>query len=207
MTSPAPPGYRNGGIRRVTVLGSTGSIGQSTLSIVEQFPERYSVAALAAGRNVDEAFAQAVRWRPQVVSMATEELAAELASRLLKAGASVIKVVHGTQGTVTCSTLPEVDFVVSAIVGVSGLEATHAAILAGKPVGGMMQMTDDIFPAEVPPHWGVCFAVADCDDTVAKARALGATVTNAPMDMPIGRFAGLIDPQGASFTVMQPAQS
>jgi 1-deoxy-D-xylulose-5-phosphate reductoisomerase len=122
-------------LKKLAILGSTGSIGQSTLSIVEQFPERYSVAALAAGRNVDEAFAQTVRWRPQVVSLATEELAAELTSRLLKAGASGIRVVHGTQGTVACSTLPEVDFVVSAIVGVSGLEATHAAILAGKPVG------------------------------------------------------------------------
>ena len=69
----------------------------------------------------------------------------------------------------------------------------------------MMQMTDEYFPAEIPPHWGVCFAVADCDATVAKARELGATVTNEPMDMPIGRFAGLIDPQGASFTVMAAA--
>ncbi len=77
--------------------------------------------------------------------------------------------------------------------------------LDGKPVGGMMQMTDEYFPAEIPPHWGVCFAVADCDATVAKARELGATVTNEPMDMPIGRFAGLIDLQGASFTVMQAA--
>lgn len=75
--------------------------------------------------------------------------------------------------------------------------------LAGKPVGGMMQMSDETFPAEVPPHWGVCFAVADCDATVAKARDLGATVTVEPVQMPIGRFAGLIDPQGASFTVMQ----
>ena len=55
-------------MKRLAILGSTGSIGQSTLSIVEQFPERYSVAALAAGRNMDEAFAQAVRWRPRVVS-------------------------------------------------------------------------------------------------------------------------------------------
>jgi uncharacterized protein len=77
--------------------------------------------------------------------------------------------------------------------------------VGGKQVGGMMQMTDEYFPAEIPPHWGVCFAVADCDGVVAKARELGATVTNEPMDMPIGRFAGLIDPQGASFTVMQPA--
>ncbi|MGH2833963.1 MAG: VOC family protein [Solirubrobacteraceae bacterium] len=56
------------------------------------------------------------------------------------------------------------------------------------------------------PHWGVCFAVADCDATAAKARELGATVTNEPVSMPIGRFAGLIDPQGASFTVMQAAE-
>jgi 1-deoxy-D-xylulose-5-phosphate reductoisomerase len=122
-------------LKRLAILGSTGSIGQSTLSIVEQFPERYSVAALAAGRNVDEAFAQAKRWRPRIVSMATEELAGKLAGRLREESISGIDVVHGTEGTVACSTLPEADFVVSAIVGVAGLEATHAAILAGKPVG------------------------------------------------------------------------
>jgi uncharacterized protein len=76
----------------------------------------------------------------------------------------------------------------------------------GQPVGGMMQMTDDFFPPEVPPHWGVCFAVADCDATVAKAREHGATITYEPMDMSLGRFAGMIDPQGASFTVMKLAQ-
>ena len=122
-------------LKRLAILGSTGSIGQSTLSIVEQFPDRYSVASLAAGRNVDEAFAQAVRWRPKIVSLATEELASQLCSRLTKAGIAGIEVVHGSEGTVACSTLPEADFVVSAIVGVAGLEATHAAILAGKPVG------------------------------------------------------------------------
>jgi predicted enzyme related to lactoylglutathione lyase len=73
----------------------------------------------------------------------------------------------------------------------------------GNAVGGMMQMTDEWFPPEVPSHWGVCFAVADCDATTERARALGATVTSEPMDMPIGRFAGFVDPQGASFTVMR----
>ncbi len=122
-------------MKRLAILGSTGSIGQSTLSIVEQFPDRYSVATLAAGRNVDEAFQQAVRWRPRMVSLATEELASQLAARLCDAGITGIEVVHGAQGTVVCSTHIEADFVVSAIVGVAGLEATHAAILAGKPVG------------------------------------------------------------------------
>jgi 1-deoxy-D-xylulose-5-phosphate reductoisomerase len=122
-------------LKRLAILGSTGSIGQSTLSIVEQFPDRYAVAALAAGRNLDEAFAQTARWRPQVVSLATEELAGALEARLNQAGVTGVEVVHGTEGTVACATLPEADFVVSAIVGVAGLEATHAAILAGKPVG------------------------------------------------------------------------
>jgi len=76
-------------------------------------------------------------------------------------------------------------------------------LLGDHPVAGMMQMTDEYFPPEVPPHWNVCFAVADADATVAKARELGATIIQEPMDMPIGRFAGLIDPQGAAFTVMQ----
>ena len=122
-------------MKKLAILGSTGSIGTSTLSIVEQFPDRYSVAALAAGRNLDVATAQALRWRPRLVSMATEELAGELGKRLKEKGVTGVEVVYGTAGTVACSTLPEADFVVSAIVGVSGLEATHAAILAGKPIG------------------------------------------------------------------------
>ena len=81
-------------LKRLAILGSTGSIGQSTLSIVEQFPDRYSVATLAAGRNLDEALAQTVRWRPKMVSLATEELAARLEIRLRDAGVSGIEVVQ-----------------------------------------------------------------------------------------------------------------
>jgi predicted enzyme related to lactoylglutathione lyase len=77
--------------------------------------------------------------------------------------------------------------------------------LDGKPVGGMMEIDDEHFPAGLQPHWSVCFAVADCDGIVARARELGATISSEPMDMPIGRFAGLVDPQGAAFTVMQMA--
>lgn len=74
--------------------------------------------------------------------------------------------------------------------------------LSDRPVGGMMEMGEQ-FPSEVPAHWSVCFAVGDCDATVAKARELGATITSGPMDMPIGRFASMIDPQGAPLSVMQ----
>jgi len=122
-------------LKQIAILGSTGSIGQSTLSIIESFPERFAVASLAAGRNLGAVFDQCVRWRPRVVSVATEELAGDLIQRLKAAGVSGIEVVYGTEGTVRVATLPEVDFVVSAIVGVAGLEATYAAVEAGKAIG------------------------------------------------------------------------
>ncbi len=121
-------------MKNIAILGSTGSIGRSTLSIVASYPERYAVASLAAGRNVEAVFEQCVRWRPRVVSLATEELAGELAARLRGAGVNS-EVVWGAAGTVRVATLPEVDFVVSAIVGVAGLEATYAAVEAGKTIG------------------------------------------------------------------------
>jgi len=122
-------------LKKIAILGSTGSIGQSTLSIIEKFPNRFAVSSLAAGRNLDAAFAQCQRWRPRLVSMATEELAGALALRLKQARVTGIEIVHGTAGTVKVATLPEAGFVVSAIVGVAGLEATYAAVNAGKPVG------------------------------------------------------------------------
>lgn len=77
--------------------------------------------------------------------------------------------------------------------------------LGGRGIGGMMQMREGMFPPGTPPHWSVCFAVADADATVARAREHGGEGAAEPMDMPIGRFAALIDPQGASFAIMQPA--
>ena len=122
-------------MKKIAILGSTGSIGQSTLSICESFPERYQPVALAAGRNLDVAFAQCLRWKPRVVSLASEELSSALARRLREAGHSGTEVAHGPAGTVSVATLPEVEFVVSAIVGVAGLEATYAAVCAGKTIG------------------------------------------------------------------------
>jgi 1-deoxy-D-xylulose-5-phosphate reductoisomerase len=121
-------------VKKIALLGSTGSIGQSTLSICESHPERFHPIAFAAGSNVDAAFSQCVRWRPQLISLVTEELAAQLATRLKEADITT-EVVYGAAGSVRVATLPEVDFVVSAIVGVAGLEATYAAVLAGKTIG------------------------------------------------------------------------
>jgi 1-deoxy-D-xylulose-5-phosphate reductoisomerase len=121
-------------VKKIAILGSTGSIGQSTLSICESYPDRFRPIALAAGSNLDVAFEQCRRWHPQLVSISTERLADQLRT-LLKSAAISTEVVHGTAGTVRVATLPEANFVVSAIVGVAGLEATYAAVLAGKTVG------------------------------------------------------------------------
>src|ERR1700683_3963627 len=122
-------------MRRIAILGSTGSIGRSTLSVAESSPDRFQIVTLAAGSNCDAAFEQASRWRPRVISMAAEADADRLRSRLKNVGVGGIEVVHGAAGAVRVATHPEVDFVVSAIVGVAGLEATYEAVRAGKTLG------------------------------------------------------------------------
>jgi 1-deoxy-D-xylulose-5-phosphate reductoisomerase len=122
-------------MKRISILGSTGSIGRSTLSVVESYPERFQVIALAAGRNVDAAFEQARRWKPRLVSVAEEEDAGILRTRLEAAGVDRVTIVYGSTGAMQVATHSEVDFVVSAIVGVAGLEATYEAVRAGKTVG------------------------------------------------------------------------
>jgi 1-deoxy-D-xylulose-5-phosphate reductoisomerase len=122
-------------MKRIAILGSTGSIGRSTLSVAESYPERFEVVTLAAGSNLDAAFEQARRWHPRVISMAAEEDADTLRARLNQDGLAEIEIVHGPGGSVRVATHPEVDFVVSAIVGVAGLEATYEAVRAGKTLG------------------------------------------------------------------------
>ncbi|HVP65546.1 MAG TPA: 1-deoxy-D-xylulose-5-phosphate reductoisomerase, partial [candidate division Zixibacteria bacterium] len=83
-------------MKRIAILGSTGSIGCSTLKIVESYPELFSVVSMAAGSNLELAFDQAVRWRPKVLSVAQEANADALRTRLRQAGAGEIEVVYGS---------------------------------------------------------------------------------------------------------------
>jgi len=124
-------------MRRIAILGSTGSIGRSTLSVAESYPDRFQIVALAAGSNIDSAFEQAMRWKPRLLSVA-RAADAEVLRNKLKAkgiGPNEVEVVHGAAGNVRVATHPDVDFVVSAIVGVAGLEATYEAVKAGKSIG------------------------------------------------------------------------
>jgi 1-deoxy-D-xylulose-5-phosphate reductoisomerase len=122
-------------MKRIAILGSTGSIGRSTLNIVADYPERFQVVAMAAGWKVEVVLADAKRWKPKVLSLARQQDAEQVRRELQKAGLGEIEVLHGASGAVRVATHPEVDFVVSAIVGVAGLEATYEAVKAGKTVG------------------------------------------------------------------------
>src|SRR6266853_6518875 len=122
-------------MKRIAILGSTGSIGRSTLNVIENNPERFQLLTMAAGSNTEAALKDARRWKPKVLSLASEQDAEQVRKQLKSEGLNGIEVVYGQAGTVRVATHPEVDFVVSAIVGVAGLKATYEAVKAGKTVG------------------------------------------------------------------------
>jgi 1-deoxy-D-xylulose-5-phosphate reductoisomerase len=118
-------------VKKVAILGSTGSIGVQALDVAGRFPDRFEVVALAAGRNAPRVLEQIRRFRPRVVSMADEASAREV-----RAGAPAgTEVLAGDAGAVAVAAHPDVDFVLAAISGGAGLRSTAAAIEAGKPVG------------------------------------------------------------------------
>ena len=118
-------------MKALAILGSTGSIGTSTLDIVEGLPEQFRVAALAAGSNLDRLEAQVRRYRPALVAVAREAGGRELARRL---GAGGTEVCWGPEGLRRAAAESGADMVVSAIVGAAGLAPTAAAVQAGKDV-------------------------------------------------------------------------
>lgn len=122
-------------MKKISVLGSTGSIGRQTLAVVESMPDRFAVCALAAGNNLEELSQQISHHHPELVSVATPDLATDLATSLRSAGISKLpEIQHGSAGLNAVATHPDAVTVVSAAVGVVGLEATYAAIKAGKQV-------------------------------------------------------------------------
>ena len=122
-------------MKQISILGSTGSIGRQTLAVVEAMAERFGVVALAAGGNLDELVNQIAKHRPQLVSVADAARATELVERLRAAGYSPLpEIQHGSAGLVAVATHSAAEIVLSAAVGVVGLEATYAAIKAGKMV-------------------------------------------------------------------------
>lgn len=122
-------------MKQLGILGSTGSIGGSCLRIVADCPHRYRVVSLTGGENVDRMAEQVTAFQPLFVSMGSERAANLLHKRLMELRcASVPVITFGPEGMKQAATLPEVNLVLSATVGVVGLPATYEALLAGKPV-------------------------------------------------------------------------
>jgi 1-deoxy-D-xylulose-5-phosphate reductoisomerase len=122
-------------LKRLAILGSTGSIGRQCLSVVESLPSRFCVEALAAGENIDLIASQIARHRPQLVSVANAARADELAGRLRAQGLAPLPDIQwGREGLLAVGTHPDVELLISAAVGVVGLEATYAAIQQGKQI-------------------------------------------------------------------------
>ena len=118
-------------LKKIAVLGSTGSIGVSTLEIVKAFPERYQIVALTAGNNIDLLLQQIRLFSPRIVSVISDLDVQKLKSQL--EGVDV-QICSGVAGMISCATASEVDMVVAAVVGAAGLVPTMAAIKAGKDV-------------------------------------------------------------------------
>lgn len=117
--------------KKISILGSTGSIGVNTLKIVKQFPERFDVVGLAVQRNITLLEQQIHQFHPKIVSVADETLAQELRTRCADLK---IEILTGEQGAVQVATHDDVDMVVSAIVGCAGLVPTYQAVLADKQI-------------------------------------------------------------------------
>ncbi|MEO3945067.1 1-deoxy-D-xylulose-5-phosphate reductoisomerase [Gorillibacterium sp. CAU 1737] len=118
-------------MKKLAILGSTGSIGTQALDVVAHDPERYQVEALAAGNNVERLEEQIRRFRPKLVSVHSKEAADKLRLRV----DSSVKVLYGAEGLMETAASTDADLVITSVVGSMGLEPTLAAIRAGKDIG------------------------------------------------------------------------
>ncbi len=117
-------------MKTLSLLGSTGSIGVSTLQVVDAHPEKFAVTALGAGRNVDLLARQVARYRPELVAVADRSTATELKRRV----GNDCRVLFGSEGMVEVATHPGADLLVSGLVGAIGLAPTYAAVCTGRDV-------------------------------------------------------------------------
>ncbi len=118
-------------MKKISILGSTGSIGTQTLDVISQHPDKFRVVALAAGKNIDLLKEQILKFRPLAVSVEDEKSASMLASQI---STSQTQILYGQDGAETLAQMNEADLVVSAMVGASGLRPTLAAAKSGKDI-------------------------------------------------------------------------
>jgi len=119
-------------LKKIAILGSTGSIGRSTLQVIEKYPDRFQVVSLAAGKNIELLAEQIHRFRPKLTAVLDRQLAKDLVSRIQPD--AEVEVLAGSEGYQQVASLAEADMVLSAMVGAAGLIPTLSAIRAGKDV-------------------------------------------------------------------------
>lgn len=149
-------------LQNITVLGSTGSIGVSTLDVIRRHPDRYRAFALCAHAQGEKLFEQCLEFRPRYAVLRDAHLAEQLQERCRAAGLET-EIRHGVEALIELSSMPEVDAVMAAIVGAAGLEPTLAAARAGKRVmlanKEVLVMAGELFMRAVREHGAILLPV------------------------------------------------
>ena len=160
-------------MRRISILGSTGSIGRSTLAVVDAFPDELSVAGLAAGGNIELLAQQIERYKPEVVSVKSVDDAARLRASLR----TKVEILHGTEGASAIASLSSADAVIAAIVGAAGIPPVYAALSAGKRVGiankEVLVAAGDVMTRAAREHGGEILPVDSEHNAVHQALRCG----------------------------------
>jgi 1-deoxy-D-xylulose-5-phosphate reductoisomerase len=187
-------------MKNVVLLGSTGSIGTSTVKVAEDLPDDIRLVGLAAGGNAELLAGQVRKFRPELISIASPEKAAELRTQL-----DGIRVASGEEGLLELATLPSADIVLIAIVGTAGLKPALAAIRAGKDIAvaskEILVMAGEIVMAEARKH-GVRVLPVDSEHSAIfqcldgrepeSVRRLILTASGGPFrETPAGQFADI----------------
>src|SRR5437764_7271007 len=177
-------------MRKISILGSTGSIGRSTLAVVDAFPESLRVVGLAAGGNLDLLVEQIERYRPELVSVRDEADVAKLDEMWRRrprrredsppraaAPHSDLEIVHGSDGASAVASMPSADAVIAAIVGAAGIPPVHAALKAGKRVGiankEVLVAAGDVMTRAAREHGGEILPVDSEHNAVHQALRCG----------------------------------
>jgi 1-deoxy-D-xylulose-5-phosphate reductoisomerase len=161
-------------MRKISILGSTGSVGTSTLAVVDAFPEELQVVGLAAGGNLDLLAKQIEKYSPELVSVREPRDVEALRARL---GGRRIEIVSGGDGACAVASMPSADAVIAAIVGAAGIPPVHSALKAGKRVGiankEVLVAAGDVMTRTAREHGGEILPVDSEHNAVHQALRCG----------------------------------
>jgi 1-deoxy-D-xylulose-5-phosphate reductoisomerase len=161
-------------MRKIAILGSTGSVGTSTLAVVDAFPDELRVVGLAAGGNLDLLVRQIERYSPELVSVRDPRDVEALRAKL---GARRVEIVSGGEGACTVASMPSADAVIAAIVGAAGIPPVHRALKAGKRVGiankEVLVAAGDVMTRTAREHGGEILPVDSEHNAVHQALRCG----------------------------------